>query len=138
MKPENIDFILRYLPLLENPPVKLYVVDNEPDDDEDEDDFSPYIYSKEFYHFIAALYAKGFLLMFEWVTWASESNNYIEHPELIQAADLITLRKLLTTHFYLERFVNGHLARLIDNGHFVAILNRLSELRKEMVAGISK
>ena len=47
-------------------------------------------------------------------------------------ADLLTLRRLLTTHVRADRFTEGHLAAELENGHICAILEQLEELRNEL------
>jgi Family of unknown function (DUF6508) len=53
----------------------------------------------------------------------------MQDPALLAQADLLTLRKLLTAHVRQDRFIEGHLAQMLENGHISAILRRLRELR---------
>ena len=43
----------------------------------------------------------------------------------LASADLLTLRKLLTTHIRADRFTEGHL----ESGHITAILRQLKQIR---------
>jgi hypothetical protein len=43
----------------------------------------------------------------------------------------MTLRKLLTTHVRADRFVEGHLAGVLESGHMLAILRRLKDIRQQ-------
>jgi O-acetyl-ADP-ribose deacetylase (regulator of RNase III) len=94
---------------------------------------APYIYSNEVNGFIQTLHDEGFILLsFNWGVWLEEANQYVNDPEFLDFADLLTLQKLLTTHIKAERFNSGHLAQLIETGHIVAILKRLATIRKTM------
>jgi hypothetical protein len=52
-------------------------------------------------------------------------------------ADLLTLRKLLTLHVRGDRFVEGHLASVLESGHVTDILERMQQIRDAMVGGES-
>lgn len=64
---------------------------------------------------------------FDWTTWGNASK-FVEAPEHVTVADESTIRKLFTTHLRQERFCEGHLAAMFENGHMVALLQRLREL----------
>ncbi len=70
--------------------------------------------------------------MFNWGEWQEEAQRYIADPEALQQADLLTLRRLLTTHLRNDRFVEGHLASMMENAHITAILRRMSDIRDQM------
>lgn len=121
----DIEHILGFLPMFEAPTKPLYEVDSS-------DTTEPYVYAREVYQFIAALHVRGFMVMFEWVRWTKEARKYEQNPELLQSADLLTLGKLVTTHFYLDKFVSGHLAALLDKGYIAAILHRYRDIGEEL------
>ncbi len=52
----------------------------------------------------------------------------IDDPDAVRSADLLTCRKLLTTHVRAYRFSEGHLAEVIKSGHIAAVLRRVAEL----------
>jgi hypothetical protein len=56
----------------------------------------------------------------------------VSKPGALETANLLTLRKLLTVHVRKDRFVEGHLARMLECGHITAILRRLREVRAGM------
>ncbi|MHB2018685.1 MAG: DUF6508 domain-containing protein [Candidatus Xenobia bacterium] len=89
----------------------------------------PYLrYHDTVNRFVAALYEHGWVdPTFNWTAWHG-ARQYVFDPELLKQADVETLRRLLTTHVRQERFVEGHLANLFDQGYIVAILRRLREL----------
>ena len=55
---------------------------------------------------------------------------YVDLQEKIDSADVVTLKKLFTTHVRKDRFCEGHLATMFENGHIVALLRRLKEIRE--------
>lgn len=67
---------------------------------------------------------------FNWPQWQQEAATYVDSLEKVASADVETLRRLLTTHVRKERFCEGHLAEMVQNGHIAAILSRLRELRE--------
>jgi O-acetyl-ADP-ribose deacetylase len=124
---KGIDKVLSFLPSFERRSTRLYEINTQ------QGLLEPYIYSNEFNGFIQSLHDEGFILLsFNWGVWLEESNEYVNDPGLLQFADLRTLQKLITTHVRAERFNSGHLAQLIDNNHILAILKRLSAIRKTM------
>ena len=70
----------------------------------------------------------GLFIPFDWVSWQKKAARICAALGLIQNADLLTIRKLLTTHFRKERFCEGHLASLCASGHIVSVLKRLRQL----------
>ena len=83
--------------------------------------------------FIQALYDNEWVTpTFNWTKWQDSAKRYVESPELIDSADAATIQKLLTTHARTDRFCEGHLAAMFENGHMVALLRRLRVIREEM------
>jgi hypothetical protein len=86
----------------------------------------PYVtYSPELLNFLGALGFAGFIQPYDWMSWQEEASRYVSEPDLLKDADLDTLRKLITLHVRRDRFVEGHLSEMIENGHIRAILYRL-------------
>ena len=89
----------------------------------------PYVtYSTEVLNFLRALGAAGLITPYDWMAWQEEASRYVSDPDLLNSADLDTLRRLLTLHVRRDRFVEGHLSEMIDLGHIRAILHRLKAL----------
>ena len=84
---------------------------------------------EEFYN---DLYDTGFLIVFDWKSWLNENEVYKnlenDFEEHIMTADLITLRKLMTSYIRGDRFTEGLFNRVILNGHITKILIRLRVL----------
>jgi O-acetyl-ADP-ribose deacetylase (regulator of RNase III) len=93
----------------------------------------PYCYSKEFNRFITSVYQENFVIDFDWPAWQNEAHRFVTEPELLTLADISTLQKLFTTHVRQERFCSGHLAGMIENGHFLAIFNRLQAIHAALM-----
>jgi len=123
---QSLNKLLAFLPLFEHQNSKLYEVRT------DIDIFNPYIYADEVDEFIQILYSEKFITSFGWTAWQKEAAKFVEQPKLLESAELSTLQKLLTTHVRKERFCSGHLARMINNGHILAILKRLNQIRLDM------
>ncbi len=89
-------------------------------------------YSEEVLEFQQALYDNDWIDgSFNWTEWQETAQEYVEQPEKIKSADAETIQKLFTTHFRKEQFCEGHLATMFANGHIVALLRRLEEIRQE-------
>jgi len=128
---EQIDAVLKYLPRLEEEDYRFGewgVPENH----------MPYfLFSPEANEFVRALYEEGIVIAFDWQDRWEEAKRYELNREALRTADLLTIRKLLTTHVRKDRFVEGHLASICDQGLLRAILERLKEIRAEMANGAS-
>jgi O-acetyl-ADP-ribose deacetylase len=116
---KNIETVLAFLTLFTHKDLKLYDIQTA------SLTLDPYNYSKEFDNFLTSLYQENFIIPFDWTAWQDEANLFVTHPEFLTSADISTLQKLFTNHVRKERFCSGHLATMIKNGHFLAILKRL-------------
>jgi hypothetical protein len=80
--------------------------------------------------FQQALYDNDWIKSFDWGEWQDTAREYVEDPAKVESADAETIQKLLTTHVRKERFCEGHLAAMFENGQMVGLLRRVLELRK--------
>lgn len=78
--------------------------------------------------FQQALYDNGWIKPFDWGEWQETARAHVEDPAKVESADAETIQKLFTTHVRKERFCEGHLAAMFENGHIVGLLRRLREL----------
>lgn len=69
---------------------------------------------------------------FDWNAWAATAQWYVDDPRRLENSDLSTIQKLLTAHIRADRFIEGHLAAVIESGHVAAILIRLREIRRQL------
>ncbi|MEC0201851.1 DUF6508 domain-containing protein [Paenibacillus lautus] len=89
--------------------------------------------SQEIRSFRKALDDVGFLMVFNWSEWLAENevyrdlNNHIGIS--ISCADLVTLRKLMTSYVRGDRFNEGLFISVCMKGHVAEILLRLRALK---------
>jgi len=90
-------------------------------------------YGKAVKEFHKALYDNGWVVSsFDWPKWQNKAKKYVNSPARIESAKVEAIQKLFTTHVRKERFCEGHLAAMLENGHIVPLLRRLQKLRGEM------
>jgi hypothetical protein len=94
-----------------------------------EGQFPHYYFSPKANEFLEAL--NKLIVVFDWPEWTDEAEALMENPDALANADLLTLRKLITTHVRAERFNEGHLAGQFENGHLLVILQRLKEIQEQ-------
>lgn len=126
IKTQSLDRVLAFLPLFEDQDSKFYEIPT------DCSVFDLCNYANGADEFIEILYSEELIIPFDWLAWRDEAGKFFRQPELLESADLTTLQKLLTTHARQERFFDGHFVAMIKNGHIVAILKRLKQIRLEM------
>lgn len=81
--------------------------------------------------FHQALYDNGWATpAFDWTEWQQTAQEFVDSPKKIEKADATTIQKLLTTHCRADRFCEGHLASMFENGHIAALLRRLKAIRE--------
>lgn len=90
----------------------------------------PYFeYSDGMLAFMRACGGNGWIEVFEWPAWVEEARRFHDDPATLAAADVPTIRKLLTLHIRNDRFSEGHLAAMVEDGHLAAVLRRLEQIR---------
>lgn len=86
-----------------------------------------YQYHSTIQQFHALCRELDFFPDFDWLAETAIANRLIQHPEEVSQLGLDNLRKVLYIHYKNEAFNPGHLAFLIDEGHFQQLLDRLSK-----------
>lgn len=76
--------MLALLPIVSSKQAKLYNIQTEALT------LDPYCYFKEFEKFIKALYEENFVISFDWITWQNETQRFVQHPKLLNSADIFT------------------------------------------------
>jgi hypothetical protein len=95
-----------------------------------EGQFPFFDYDESAIEFEKALYDQGWIATdFDWPEWQESAEEYVNSPEKVESADAETIRKLLMTHSRKDRFCEGHMAAMFENGHIVALLRRLKKIR---------
>lgn len=86
---------------------------------------------EELYAFVEALNENGWVSPFDWGAWQkAAAEKYFPDTPLLRRAPVGTLQRLLTLHIRKDRFVEGHLAGMAQDGHIAAILRRLRDIRE--------
>lgn len=124
--PAQLDAVLRFLPLFEQPGC-VFGEWRQP-----MGQFPFYAPTAEVIAFVLALEAQSVIFPFDWPNWQDVARRYVADADALDGADLLTCRKLLTTHVRLDRFVDGHLAHNLETGQITAILRRLQQIRDKM------
>lgn len=90
---------------------------------------------RSFIDFLDALNFTGFVEIFDYVEWMQmrgQENGLSENmASEVKSAGIDELRKLLTMHIRIERFSEGHMQKLYEEGFFEAFFDRLGELQTE-------
>jgi hypothetical protein len=94
----------------------------------EEDGLPEEAFLKTVSRFMDACYKNGMVIRFDWENWEGEARGYMAEGTGIQQADLSQLRRLLTWHVRQNRYAKDHLARMIAQGHMLAILRRMKEV----------
>ena len=115
--------LLTFLPLFEQPGYSYGEWRSPPGQ------FAYFAANEDVGRFIQVLYEDGWIEPFDWARWQPRAEALYRDPAAIARARLSTLRKLLTLHARKDRFCEGHLASMLGEGHIVAILRRIAELR---------
>jgi hypothetical protein len=124
LTPENIDFVLRYVPYFEDEKIEKFTIS-------DTSVAGPYIYDEKVLLFMKALYEEDMVIDFDWSGWRDEAVKYFKDIDLIREANLETVRKLFTTIVRVERLMNGLVTEMISTGVITELLKRLQEVRSE-------
>lgn len=127
---ENIDNILKYLPLLEDKDKKFYR--EAPQDKPGVVVLPFYVLTAIGHNFYEDLYKEGFVTKFRWMDWIAEAGEYSANDEKLSKADLMDIRRLLTIIVRQDRFCEGLLEEVIESGFVLKILKRLKEIREEI------
>jgi len=91
----------------------------------------PFIYSPLLEKISSGIQESGLKFPFDWPAWQDEAQRICYEPGLLESADLETIRRLLTLHLRKERFCEGHLAAVCEEGLMLRTLQRLKELVDE-------
>jgi len=124
VSPEQLDAVLGFLPIFERKEFSCgeWVVRK--------GHMPHFRYDPDVDGFVLALYEQHIVLQFDWVSWKDEAKRHMANPGSLAEVELLTIRKLLTTHVRADRFMEGHLGQVFESGHIVHILRRLKVIRE--------
>lgn len=129
---KNIEVILNYLPYFEDKNQKFFDILMPKRDGGNIVEYIYVTYSAKFMEFYRELHEQGFVTNFNWLDSTLESNDLSHYYELLEDADITTLRKLITIIVRHDKHNEGFFADVIDSGLLLAMLNRLKELNEEI------
>lgn len=124
LTPEGIRKILEFLPQFQGKSFKAGQWHPSGKIDKNTSSFPYFEYSDLASKFIQTLYDEGFIYPFDWSNW-SYGIKLSQNHNLIQKANLLTLRKLITAHVKQDRFCDGHLASVFQSGLVIRVLERI-------------
>jgi hypothetical protein len=127
---KNIEVILNYLPYFEDKNQKFFDILMPKRDGGNIVEYIYVTYSAKFMEFYRELHEQGFVTNFNWLDSTLESNDLSHYYELLEDADIATLRKLITIIVRHDKHNEGFFADVIDSGLLLAMLNRLKELNE--------
>jgi len=120
---KGVQKILKFIPIFDDPKFEFTRSDHDGGWDQWE--------APELAQFVSELYNIDFLIQFDWPDWQDEALRFYNDSNLIEQADITTIRKLLTLHVRKDRFVEGHLIGMFEDGHIQNILHRLKSISTE-------
>jgi len=130
IKPEQIDAILPFLDKFEAAGFSAGISNSEPNH------LSEFHFDDVVLSFVQTLHNSGWVTpKFKWTNWQDDAQKYVSSTDKIDSADAKTIQKLFTTHVRKERFCEGHLAAMFEDGHILALLRRLRVIRSDMDCG---
>lgn len=122
----DIDALLEYLPYFQDQNNQSYQVINKPPQ-------FPYLsYSETVDKFRHDLYHRNMIIDFDWTQWIEEGEKYIDNRELLTTTNITILQKLFSSIIRSERFTEGLLGDMIDEGIILDLLVRLKGIRGEI------
>ncbi|AUH49368.1 hypothetical protein CXB49_00195 [Chromobacterium sp. ATCC 53434] len=82
---------------------------------------------------LQAMDTRQFFIQFDWRTEFSDgADPRLSDINLIDNADLILLRKIMTAHVRMDRFIGNHLEHLMLSGYWARCMGRLQQLHDAM------
>ena len=83
--------------------------------------------------FVTAMHESGFMIIgYDWQqAFAGERKHELQDAGLLETASPMQLREIMTAQIRADRFCEGHLAALIQNGYIAGFIRRLKALRKD-------
>lgn len=81
--------------------------------------------------FVHACYEEGFVQGFDWMSWSNTKPEVLEPDASFDDIDLSTVIRLLTLHLRADRFNDGHLMAVLQQGIIAGILRQLARLGEQ-------
>lgn len=123
---DNVEAILRFLPIFDQEGYVFGEVIAE------KGQFPFASLSKDSMEFIRAAYDNNWVVPFDWGNWKdSEEGRHFQTVDALQEADTEILQKILTTIIRQDRFVEGLMLDLLEQGYVTAILRKLKQIYEQ-------
>jgi hypothetical protein len=87
-----------------------------------------FMQAREVSDFVQLVYKRHVFLAYDWPAWQHEAERIESSADLVAAADLVTVRRLIARSLRADRFSDGALAGWIESGRAVRVLRRLGDL----------
>ncbi|KYC46040.1 MAG: hypothetical protein APG12_00315 [Candidatus Methanofastidiosum methylothiophilum] len=129
---KNIEVILNYLPYFEDTSQKFFDIISPKREAGNIVEYIYVKYSAKFMEFYRELHEQGFVTNFNWLDSNPNSDDLSPYYELLEDADILTLRRLFTMIVRHDKYNEGFFADVIESGLLLQMLNRLKLLKEEM------
>ena len=129
---KNIEVVLNYLSYFEDGNNKFFDIIMPKRDGGNIVEYIYVTYSPKFMEFYRELHEQGFVTNFNWLDSGKDLEDLSQYYELLEDADLITLRRIFTMIVRHDKHNEGFFADVIDSGLLLAMLNRLKLLNEEI------
>ncbi|MDD4299551.1 MAG: DUF6508 domain-containing protein [Methanomicrobium sp.] len=115
---ENLKAILKYTEIIRNKSIV----------EKNKDEIKKTGTCSEITEFTKVLYYNNWLINTRWQDWTGLAETYFGNPEMLESADIETIRKILTVHVRIDRLFPGDIADLINKDYISAIFDRLADI----------
>ena len=131
---DGVRHILSFLPRLSARGVNFGESPRIEDADKNRVSLLPATLSETVLEFVHACYDENFVQSFDWSEWSHQHQAELSDEAFIAFADIARIVRLLTTHIRADRFCDGHLLSVFEDGTIVRILKRLKEISSEQLS----
>ena len=127
---ENIKNLLKYLPVFNEPGYS----PGKPRYEKKGNSVTlwPYCYNDAVRGFMNSCYKEGFMYSYNWSEYSGKVKEIQSRKSPYDEASLFEMCKILTGHMRNERFCDGHVASVIENGMMQALLGRLEQIYRKI------
>ncbi len=128
---DGIRRLLSFLPLLSEPGAKHGDGPNFEPAGKNTVAYIPAMISETAENFVQACEDEHFVQPFDWHAWSKRHQAELNDAAFIASSDMTMIVKMLTTHIRANRFCDGHLLTMLNDGIIVQILKRLNQINSE-------
>lgn len=129
---KNIEVILNYIPYFEDKSQNFFDIIKPKKEEGRIVDYLYITYSTKFKEFYRVLHEQGFVTNFNWLDSSEESDDISYYYDILEDADILTLRRLFTMIVRHDKHNEGFFADVIDSGLLLTMLYKLKTLNEEI------